>query len=48
MLLCLNLKPITEISYIFNKLKNKDFDKLFSLFGLVLENAKERLLAGQS
>jgi len=33
-----------DVTNILNKLKNKNFDKIFSLFGIVLDNAKDRLL----
>ena len=33
-----------DVTNILNKLKNKNFNKIFSLFGMVLDNAKERLL----
>ena len=33
-----------EVKYILNKLKKKNFSKIFSLFGVVLNNAKEKLI----
>lgn len=33
-----------EVEYILNKLKKKKFNTIFSLFGLVLHNAKEKLI----
>ncbi|MBT4445874.1 MBL fold metallo-hydrolase [archaeon] len=36
-----------EVDEILNSLKEKNFTKIFSLFGMVLENAKERLMTQQ-